>query len=62
MQKVIKFFDGELVKIRTGARHTSLVEDISFVGYNKAPMPIKQAAVISAPESRLIVIQPWDPL
>lgn len=61
MQKVIKFFDGELVKIRTGRAHTSLVEDIPFVGYTGQTMTIKQAAVISAPESRLIVIQPWDP-
>lgn len=61
MQKVVKFFEGELVKIRTGRAHTSLVEDISFVGYNNASMTIKAAAVISAPEARLIVIQPWDP-
>jgi ribosome recycling factor len=61
MQKVIKFFEGELVKIRTGRAHTSLVEDIPFVGYTGQTMTIKQAAVISAPESRLIVIQPWDP-
>lgn len=61
MQKALKFYEGELIKIRTGRAHTSLVEDVSFVGYNNQAMTIKQAAVISAPESRLIVIQPWDP-
>jgi ribosome recycling factor len=60
MQKVIKFFEGELAKIRTGRAHTSLVEDISVVGYT-GPMKLKQVAVIAAPESRLITIQPWDP-
>jgi ribosome recycling factor len=60
MQKAIKFYEGELIKIRTGRAHTSLVEDVTFVGYTNMPMSIKQAAVISAPEPRLIVIQPWD--
>ena len=61
MQKVIKHFEGELAKIRTGRAHTSLVDDISVISYTGAPMKLKQVAVISAPESRLITIQPWDP-
>lgn len=60
MQKVIKYFEGELLKIRTGRAHTSLVEDISVIGYTGTPMTIKSLAIISAPESRLITIQPWD--
>ncbi len=60
MQKVIKFFEGELLKIRTGRAHTSLVEDITVMGYT-GPMKLKQVAVLAAPESRLITIQPWDP-
>lgn len=60
MTKVIKFFEGELLKIRTGRAHTSLVEDIKVNTYS-GPMSIKQVAVIAAPESRLITIQPWDP-
>lgn len=60
MQKVIKHFEGELLKVRTGRAHTSLVEDISVIGYTGTPMPIKAVAVLTAPESRLITIQPWD--
>lgn len=60
MQKGIKFFEGELLKIRTGRAHTSLVEDIMVQGYT-GPMKLKQVAVLAAPESRLITIQPWDP-
>ena len=60
MQKVIKFFEGELLKIRTGRAHTSLVEDVVVMGYT-GPMKLKQVAVLAAPESRLITIQPWDP-
>lgn len=59
MTKVIKFLEGELLKIRTGRAHTSLVEDVKVQGYT-GPMSIKQVAVIAAPESRLITIQPWD--
>lgn len=60
MQKAIKFYEGELVKIRTGRAHTSLVEDIQVIGYTGTPMSMKAVAVISAPESRLITIAPWD--
>jgi ribosome recycling factor len=60
MQKVIKHYDIELAKIRTGRAHTSLVEDISVIGYTGTPMTLKQVAVLAAPESRLITIQPWD--
>lgn len=59
MQKAVKFFETELLKIRTGRAHTSLVEDIQVAGYT-GPMPMKAVAVITAPESRLITIQPWD--
>ncbi len=60
MQKVIKHFEGELLKVRTGRAHTSLVEDIQVLGYTGTTMPLKAVAVIAAPESRLITIQPWD--
>lgn len=59
MTKVIKFFEGELLKVRTGRAHTSLVEDIKVMTAS-GPMSIKAVAVIAAPESRLITIQPWD--
>lgn len=60
MSKPIKHFEGELIKIRTGRAHTSLVEDLPVVCYGQAPAPLKSYAVMSAPESRMIVIQPWD--
>lgn len=60
MNKSIKHFEGELVKIRTGRAHTSLVEDIQVSCYGAAAMPLKNLASIAAPESRLLTIQPWD--
>lgn len=61
MQKSLQHLEGEITKIRTGRAHTSLVEDIMVDCYGGSPMPIKNIAALSAPDARLIVIQPWDP-
>jgi ribosome recycling factor len=60
MDKAIKHFEGELIKIRTNRAHTSLVEGIEVSAYGQAPMPLKSLAVLAAPDARLISIQPWD--
>lgn len=49
----------EAGSIRTGRASPSLVEDIQ-VEYMGARSRIKELASISAPEPRVIVIQPWD--
>ena len=59
MEKAIKHLESELVKIRTGRAHTSLVENIQVDAYGQM-LPLKGVGVISAPEARLITIQPWD--
>ncbi|MBU0571901.1 MAG: ribosome recycling factor [Candidatus Omnitrophica bacterium] len=45
--------------IRTGRAHPTLVENVK-VDYYGTQTPLKQLANITAPEARLIVIQPWD--
>lgn len=60
MQKAIRHFEGELIKIRTGRAHTSLVEGIQVAAYGLEPKPLKGLAVLAAPDPRLITIQPWD--
>ena len=60
MAKAIKHFEGELVKIRTGRAHTSMVEDMPISCYGQSPMALKSYAAIAAPDVRLITIQPWD--
>jgi ribosome recycling factor len=59
-QKAIVHFEGELAKIRTGRAHTSLVENIPVSVYGQAPIGLKGVAALTAPESNLITIQPWD--
>lgn len=60
MEKSVKHFDRELVTIRTGRAHTSLVEDLAVTCYGGAAMRLREIASISVPEPRLISIQPWD--
>lgn len=59
MNKSIRVLKKELSKIRTGRASTALLEDIMINCYD-TQMPLKQVASISVPESRLILIQPWD--
>ena len=60
IEKAVKHFDAELIKIRTGRANPALVEDIRISVYGGDPMPLKGLAAIAAPEARLITIQPWD--
>lgn len=60
MDKAIKHLEGELIKVRTGRAHTSMVEDLQVVVYGGQPMALKALAAIAAPDARLITIQPWD--
>jgi ribosome recycling factor len=49
----------ELTKLRTGRASTALLEHI-VVEYYGASTPLNQLATLSAPEPRLLVIQPFD--
>jgi len=60
MEKPIKHFERELVKVRTGRANTSMIEDLKVSCYGQAPMPLKSLAVLGAPDAKLLTIQPWD--
>jgi len=59
MGKSIAALKKELNKVRTGRASLSLLDGI-FVNYYGTRTPINQMASLSVPESRLIIIQPWD--
>ena len=59
MDKVIKHYEKDLSTIRTGRASTSIVETVKADVYGQL-MPIRELATISAPDARLITIQPWD--
>ncbi len=60
MQKSVEALRNELATIRTGHATPALIEHVK-VEYAGVPTPLNQIAGISAPEARLLVIQPWDP-
>ena len=59
MTKSIEALGRELGSLRTGRASPGLVENIR-VEYYGTPTPISQLASISAPEARMLIIQPWD--
>ncbi len=59
MEKVIAAFQRELATLRAGRATPTLLDRIE-VDYYGTPTPLNQLAGVSAPESRLLVIQPWD--
>jgi ribosome recycling factor len=60
MEKSLEAFRQELTKIRTGRASLSLLDGIKAEAYG-SPMPLNQVGTMTIPESRQIVIQPWDP-
>jgi ribosome recycling factor len=59
MVKSIEVLQRDLSGIRTG-RATPMILDNIKVDYYGTQTPLKQIATISAPEARLLIIQPWD--
>lgn len=59
MKQVVQATRREFLGIRTGRANPSLLERIT-VDYYNTPVPLNQLASITAPEPRLLVIQPYD--
>lgn len=60
MEKSVEAFKKELSKVRTGRASLSILDGISVDAYGSS-MPLNQVGTVTIPESRMIVIQPWDP-
>lgn len=58
-QEAIRHFTDEIAKLRTGRATPSLIDHV-LVDYYGAKTPLRQMANVTAPEPRLIVVQPWD--
>jgi ribosome recycling factor len=59
MNKAVEALRKDLTSLRAGRANPALLEKIT-VSYYGVPTPINQIANISAPEARLLLIQPWD--
>ena len=59
MKEAISSFEGRIANIKAGRASESILDGITF-SYFGNETPINQAATISIPEARLLVIKPWD--
>jgi ribosome recycling factor len=59
MEKGFDYMNHEFSAVRTGKASPALVENIDVEAYG-AQMKLKQLALITTPEPRLLVIQPFD--
>ncbi|HCU35499.1 MAG TPA: ribosome recycling factor [Armatimonadetes bacterium] len=59
MKRTVEAVAADFSTVRTGRATPALLDRVR-VDYYGQEMPINQLATISIPESRLIVIQPWD--
>ncbi len=59
MSKSLEALHRDLNTVRTGRASPALLDRV-MVEYYGTPTPLNQMSNISAPEARLLVIQPWD--
>jgi len=59
MEKAVEVLRRSLASIRTGRASPALLDWIK-VDYFGTSTPINQLATVSSPESRLLIINPWD--
>lgn len=59
MKKTVAAVTRQFSEVRGGRANPSMVEHVT-VAYYGASTPLKQLAAITAPEPRLLVVQPWD--
>jgi len=59
MEKSVDYMIHEFSSVRTGKASPALVENVDVMVYG-SPMKLKQVALITTPEPRLLVVQPFD--
>lgn len=59
MDKSVASLQQDLMKIRTGRAHTSLLDHIT-VEYYGSPVPLNQVANINVEDARTLTVSPWE--
>ena len=59
MKKTVEVVKKEFASLRAGRATPALLDKVN-VNYYGTPTPVSQMANITAPEARLLLIQPWD--
>ncbi len=60
MSKTIDATKDKLAAIRAGRANINMLDAVMVAAYGGAPQPLKQVAGLSAPEPRVLLIDPWD--
>ena len=59
--KIVTAFGSALQTIRTGRASPQLIEGVSItVASYGSNMPLRQLATITAPDARMLLVNPWD--
>ena len=59
MEKAVEAMRREFTSVRTGKATPALLDTVRVDAYG-SKMPINQVGTVSAPEPRLLIVQPWD--
>ncbi len=59
MEAALEALRREFSSVRTGKASPALLDTIRVEAYG-SHVPLNQVATVSAPEPRLLVVQPWD--
>ncbi len=59
MKQALESMGREFRSMRTGRANPGLIEHLQ-VDYHGVPTSLNQIAAITAPESQLLIVQPWD--
>ena len=59
MKKTLAVVTRQFSEVRGGRANPALVEHITVAYYGSSTL-LKQLAAITAPESRMLIVQPWD--
>ena len=59
MEKAVEAMRREFTSVRTGKATPALLDTVRVDAYG-SKMPINQVGTVSAPEPRLLLVQPWD--
>jgi ribosome recycling factor len=59
MEKAVEAMRREFASVRTSKATPALLDTVRVEAYG-SKMPISQVATVSAPEPRMLIVQPWD--
>ncbi len=59
MDKALKFFEKDILSLRTGKASSALVDGLPVESYGQFSK-VREVASVSTPDARTIVISPWD--